>query len=77
MEPIEETTLTSATACSMLGIDRSTLVRWVQDGRITPAFKYPGSNGAYLFDRADIERIQAEREEVIRLVGAARVVGAR
>ncbi|WP_156532974.1 helix-turn-helix domain-containing protein [Cellulosimicrobium sp. I38E] len=61
MDDIEETTVTSATACSWLGIDRSTLTRWVQAGHITPAFKYPGSNGAYLFERAEVERIQRER----------------
>lgn len=72
MEDIEETTVTSATACSRLGIDRSTLVRWVQSGRLKPAFKYPGSNGAYLFERAEIERIEAERTEAERETAGAR-----
>jgi excisionase family DNA binding protein len=61
MDDIEETTVTSSTVCSQLGIDRSTLVRWVQAGRITPAFKFPTSNGAYLFERAEVERIRNER----------------
>lgn len=62
MDDIEETTVTSATACSWLGIDRSTLTRWVASGHIAPAFKYPGSNGAYLFDRREVERLRDERE---------------
>lgn len=61
MEDIEDTTLTSATACSVLGVDRSTLVRWVQAGRIRPVFKFPGSNGAYLFERADVEQLREQR----------------
>lgn len=77
MEPIEDTTVTSATACSWLGIDRSTLIRWVQDGRIVPAFKYPHRNGAYLFDRDDVERIAAERAAAAATFGTDRVVGAR
>lgn len=62
MEDIEETTVTSATACSWLDIDRSTLTRWVQAGRITPAFKFPGKAGAFLFERSEVERLQRERE---------------
>jgi len=61
MEDIEETTVTSATACSWLGIDRSTLTRWVQAGHIKPAFKFPGKAGAFLFERAEVERVQRER----------------
>lgn len=57
----DDTTLTSATACSLLGIDRSTLTRWVQSGRVTPVFKLPGSTGAYLFDRDDVERLREQR----------------
>lgn len=41
--------LTSREVCARLGIDRSTLTRWVQAGRITPAQKLPGLRGAYLF----------------------------
>lgn len=50
--------LGSAAVCDLLGVDRSTLVRWVQRERIVPAFKLPGSNGAYVYDRTEIERLR-------------------
>jgi len=77
MADLEDTHVGTVAACDLLGIDRSTLVRWVQSGRITAALKMPGATGSYLFERAEVERIVAEREEAIRLVGAHRVVGAR
>lgn len=47
-------------ACRLLGdINRSTLTRWVQLGRITPAHQNPGRNGAMLFHRDDIEALAA------------------
>ena len=52
----------SAEACRILGdISRSTLTRWVESGRITPAYRLPGENGAVLFTRAEVERVAAER----------------
>lgn len=45
------------------GIDRSTLVRWVQLGRIKPAQKLPGPNGAYLFRRRDVEALAADLDK--------------
>lgn len=51
----------SAQACEILGIDRSTLTRWVAKGQITPKQKLPGENGAYLFTRAEIDRAQIEQ----------------
>lgn len=56
-----ENLIGSAEACRILDVDRSTLTRWVAGGRITPAVKLPKRNGAYLFDRADIEALAAER----------------
>ena len=52
--------LTSAEACKRLGIDRSTLSRWVASGRITPSLKMPGLRGPFLFDAAEVERVKAE-----------------
>lgn len=52
--------VTSAAVCTELGIDRSTLTRWVQAGRIEPATKLPGLRGAYLFTRAEIDRLKAK-----------------
>ena len=56
----------------MLGVDKSTLIRWVQRGQITPTFKLPGSNGAYVFDRAYVERFRTDLDQVrSAAVGAA------
>jgi len=52
----------SKEACRVLGdVNRSTLIRWVRDGLLTPATKLDGTNGAYLFHRADVERLARER----------------
>lgn len=51
--------LTSGEACDHLGIDRSTLSRWVTTGRVH-ATKLPGLRGAYLFTRTEIDRMKAE-----------------
>jgi excisionase family DNA binding protein len=63
---IEDTTVTSSTACEWLGIDRSTLTRWVQAGHLVPVFKYPGKNGAYLFERAEVDRVKRDRAAGVR-----------
>lgn len=54
----ESQPLTSAEACEQLGIDRSTLSRWVASGRIAPVFKVPGKRGAFLFSPADVEALR-------------------
>jgi transcriptional regulator with XRE-family HTH domain len=48
----------SSELCEILGIDRSTLSRWVQSGRIKPAMKLPGLRGAFLFDRPTAARAE-------------------
>lgn len=50
----------TAEACVLLGVDRSTLTRWVGAGRITPQHKLPGSNGAYLFAEDVIASLQGK-----------------
>jgi excisionase family DNA binding protein len=50
----------SAEACKVLDIHPATLGRWVTQGRLTPAHKLPGRNGAYLFTRSDVERLRDE-----------------
>ena len=52
----------SVEACERIGIDRSTLTRWVQLGRITYAQKMPGPRGVYLFTEEEVERARAEYE---------------
>lgn len=54
--------ITTAEACEILGgLHPSTVNRWVQLGRLTPAQKLPGARGAHLYVRSDIERLAASR----------------
>lgn len=53
----------SAETCQILSVHPATLLRWIKAGRLTPAHKLPGDNGAYLFSRADVEKVAAERAE--------------
>lgn len=55
----------SAEAAHHLGVDKSTLTRWVADGRITVAVRASGKpNSAMLFLSADIERLRSARGEI-------------
>ncbi len=47
-------------ACERIGIERSTMTRWVQLGRIAYAQKLPGPKGVYLFDPVEVERARVE-----------------
>lgn len=52
----------STEAITLLGIDRSTLSRWVTHHHtLTPVFKLPGRSGAYLFLRSDIEQLAEDK----------------
>jgi excisionase family DNA binding protein len=62
-QPKLEDLLTSAQAAERLGIDRGTLTRWVQAGRIARAIKLTGKNGPALFDPAEVDRVRAESQE--------------
>lgn len=54
----------STEACRILNIDKATLTRWAKArDPITAVHQLPGRNGALLFNRADIERLAAERTE--------------
>lgn len=48
----------AAEAARILGVNRSTVTRWAQSGRITPHTKLPTTNGALVFNRADVEALQ-------------------
>ena len=50
----------SAEACARLNVDRSTLIRWCQLGRIQHT-KLPGTSGPYLFDPVYINRLVIDR----------------
>lgn len=51
-----------AEASELTGLDRRTIHRMVERGELKPVSKLPGLRGAYIFNRADIERIAAERK---------------
>ena len=52
----------TADVCRILECDKATVLRRIDAGRLTPAHKLPGKNGAYLFKRADVEALAAESD---------------
>lgn len=52
--------ITTREACELLGIDRGTLSRWVDKGKISPAWKVPGLTGARLFHRRDVKALKGK-----------------
>ncbi|MGO3663150.1 helix-turn-helix domain-containing protein [Microbacterium gubbeenense] len=56
---MQSTPVTTLEAATLLGVDRSSITRHVQSGRLTPLMKLTGRTGAYLFDRAEIEPLAA------------------
>jgi predicted site-specific integrase-resolvase len=56
---MNESLLPSTTVCDRLGIHRSTLSRWVKDGRITPAYRVPVADGAMFFSPDDVAELEA------------------
>jgi excisionase family DNA binding protein len=54
--------ITTAEACVILGgINRSTLIRWVEEGKIAAAQKLPGQTSTYLFRRIVVEMLAADQ----------------
>lgn len=53
--------LTSTQVATMFGVTRKTVGLWARSGALRPSWKSPGPVGAYLFDRATVERVLAER----------------
>lgn len=51
----------AAEACTILHIDRSTLSRRIRDGKLVPLAQLDGPNGAFVFDRSDLEAIARVR----------------
>ena len=49
-------------AAELLGIDRSTLSRWVSAGKIAPAQRLNGRTGAFLFERSAVDAFNAYRK---------------
>ena len=54
--------VTSAEAADILGVrNRSTVNRYVAEGKLVPVRKLPGLTGAFLFDRAAVLSFKEER----------------
>lgn len=53
--------ISSQEALRILRVALCTLTRWAADGKITPAYKMPGSNGAFLWRRTDVVKLAEER----------------
>lgn len=51
----------TAEAAGILEESLSTAKRLAREGRLKVAVKMPGGTGAYLFHRADVERLRDER----------------
>lgn len=51
----------STEACKLLGVHLATFLRWREAGLITELHRLEGPNGAYLFSRADVEQLAAQR----------------
>lgn len=49
--------LTSAQVAERFGVDVRTVARWVNSGRLAPAFQAPGLRGARLFRPEDVDAL--------------------
>ena len=54
---------TTKEACQLIGISRSTLLRWISNRMIDDA-SYRDRRGWRVFTQADIERIKAEANKI-------------
>lgn len=53
--------MTTRQVSERLGVGVPTITRWVKAGYIEAADKFPQTNGGYLFDPAEVERVAAQR----------------
>lgn len=60
--PKTQPLLTSFEAGLLLGKSARTIQRMVDAGKLKPAQKLAGPNGAYLFDRRDIDRLMVQQD---------------
>lgn len=61
--PMADRLLDTAEAARQLGIARSTLLDWVNNGKIAIAWRGKGLRGPYLFHPAEIARVKNQRSE--------------
>lgn len=55
--------MTTAAVAERLGVDVSTVARWVNAGRLPVAVKIPGLRGARLFDPKDVDALAEQHKE--------------
>jgi excisionase family DNA binding protein len=65
--PDDEVIIYTAEAAEILGIDRATVTRWAESGKLPALRKLPGKNGVYLFSSEVVRRKAAE--ELLRKAG--------
>lgn len=58
-------------AAERIGVERSTLSRWVASGRIVPLHKLPGKNGVVLFSPEEVDRVRDEYAETLAASSSA------
>lgn len=63
MSNIRREYITAAEAADLLGVDRRSVVRFIDNGDLTALDKLPGRTGAYLFNREDVERFAESRSK--------------
>lgn len=56
----EPATIGSSAAAKLLGVSHRTILNRVETGALVPLAKLDGKTGAYIFDRADVERLKGE-----------------
>jgi len=61
LAPVTTDLLTAEQAAAAVGVNRRTITKWAETGRLAVAFKLPGATGTTLFARADIDRLADER----------------
>jgi excisionase family DNA binding protein len=53
----------AAEAAEILGVSKDTLIRMIARGEVPMVQKLDGVKGAYIFERAEVERVAAELAE--------------
>ncbi len=56
--------LSTSEAARLLGVTVATVNRWAQTGALAPEHKLPGTTGARLFSRPDVEAFADSRKKV-------------
>jgi len=59
VSPMSPDLITATEAAVALGKSRRSIARLLESGRLVPAMKLPGDNGAYLFNRSDVDDLLA------------------